>query len=398
VTLTSDRPDVSIVIPTLNRRDLCEGCIGSIRRSLRGLHAEVVLVDNGSRDGTVERFRDEPGVVVLAHDGNEGFGAATNHGIATASGRDVVLLNNDTVVTPGWLEALRDAAYSSPAVGIAGPVTNSVSGTQMLAEVGYDRLDGLDAFAAERARTHAGVYTPFPRLVGYAIYVRREVLDAIGGFDTRFGTGNFEDDDLCLRAQVAGFTLVIAEGVFIHHFGSATFRSENVEYAAKMRENLARFSAKWGLPEPVEGQRSYDLQRALCMPFASAQHREPLGGPAPAPLTLDEQPRARVVTSLVDERSDVDALAAATLSLGAPHETTLVLGLDVPAVALDGLVERLGAVLDDPRLAALDVIALPGPIAEPRRLAALSGTALESGSPRWRAACAAIGQPLAAAA
>src|SRR5438552_11313740 len=84
------------------------------------------------------------------------------------------------------------------------------------------------------------------RLTGFCLLVRREVLDKIGGFDERYGVGFFDDDDLCVRAREAGFRLLVAQNVFIHHFGSRTFRGLGIDCEKQLASNFERFKDKWG--------------------------------------------------------------------------------------------------------------------------------------------------------
>jgi hypothetical protein len=111
---------------------------------------------------------------------------------------------------------------------------------------GYPDLNGLDAFAAKHREVKAGQGAFVDRLTGFCLLVRREVLDKIGGFDERYGIGFFDDDDLCLRARDAGFKLVVANDVYIHHFGSRTFNSLGVDCRLQLAVNLEQFKNKWG--------------------------------------------------------------------------------------------------------------------------------------------------------
>src|SRR4029078_3739096 len=121
--------------------------------------------------------------------------------------------NNDTVVTPGWLDTLARISLTDwPLVGLVGPVTNYAPDTQGI-RPGYVGLDGLDLFAERRSREFAGKTISVNRLTGFCLLARREVLDRIGAFDERFGLGFFDDDDLCFRAREAGVRLLVAQEV-----------------------------------------------------------------------------------------------------------------------------------------------------------------------------------------
>jgi GT2 family glycosyltransferase/thioredoxin-like negative regulator of GroEL len=241
-------PLVSIAILTLNGLHHTRLCLESIERAT-DLPYELLLVDNGSTDGTVDYLRDfaalRSNVSLVLNAENKGFAGGNNQALALARGKHVVLLNNDTVVTSGWLSRLVDTVERLPGVGLVGPVSNYVSGAQLV-DAGYGTLDELERFAADWGASHDRRFQPTGRLVGFCLLMTREVVDAVGGLDERFGSGNFEDDDLCLRARSAGFGCVIARDVFIHHTGSQTFLGAGIDYRASIERNWAVFEEKWG--------------------------------------------------------------------------------------------------------------------------------------------------------
>ncbi|MCA9752976.1 MAG: glycosyltransferase [Gemmatimonadetes bacterium] len=264
----ASRPSASIVILTRNQLPHTQRCLESIERHTPEPH-EIVVVDNGSTDGTVKWVADwaasRPHVLLLENLGNRGFGAGCNAGIAAAHGREIVLLNNDTVVTSGWLTGLLDVLDDHPDCGIVGPMTNYASGPQVLAQPGYGDLDELDAFALERAAEFAGQSHAARRLPAFCWLVRRTLIDAIGGFDPVFGLGNFEDDDFCLRAAQAGFSARYALDVFVHHVGSRTFAGEKIDYREAMERNFEIFKAKWEM-DPSAELGSYPFESLVTRP------------------------------------------------------------------------------------------------------------------------------------
>lgn len=241
---TPGRELVSIVVPVWNNLALTRTCLGSLRRYTREPY-EVVVVDNGSTDGTPEYLATVPGIRVVRNDRNLGFAAACNQGLAAASGRHAVLLNNDVVLTPEWLEGLLAHVHADPRIGIVGPRTNFAGGPQQLPTVGYRSLDGLEAFARERRRQHLGERTILDRVTGLCMLISGPCLRKVGALDERFGIGNFEDDDYCVRARLAGFQCAIAHDVFVHHFGSQTFRALGIDYRALLEKNRRIFLEKW---------------------------------------------------------------------------------------------------------------------------------------------------------
>jgi tetratricopeptide (TPR) repeat protein len=133
-----------------------------------------------------------------------------------------------------------------PETGLVGPTSNRAGGPQQLDDAEYGP-GGHDAFARALAARNAGRTEEVERLVGFCLLVRREVVDAIGGLDERFGFGNFEDDDFTLRARIEGFGARVAHDSFVHHVGNQTFHSAGIEYQHQMLQNWRRFKEKWGI-------------------------------------------------------------------------------------------------------------------------------------------------------
>lgn len=233
----------SIVVVTHNQLAWTRLCLESVRR-LTDEPYEFILVDNGSTDGTPEFLASIPGARGITNPENRGFPAAANQGIRVSSGRQVLLLNNDTVLTTGWLRRLLTALHSDPRIGLAGPCSNFVSGPQQVA-VAYESLEGLDGFAWDFGKQHDGRVEDVDRLVGFCLLIRREVIGKVGLLDERFGVGCFEDDDYTLRALSAGYRAVIARDAFVHHDGGRTFRGAGVDFAALMEKNRRLFEEKW---------------------------------------------------------------------------------------------------------------------------------------------------------
>ena len=240
----------SIVMLTSNQLEYTRMCLASLRACTDEPY-EVIVVDNGSTDGTVDYLRRLEGVRLISNAENRGFPAAVNQGVRASRGDYVVLINNDCIVTTGWLTRLQSAANSGPEIGLVGPYSNCVSGQQQI-PVDYQILSELDGFAWEWAKTHAGQRLLTERLVAFCLLITRPVIDRIGVLDERFGLGNFEDDDYCRRALEAGFKAVIAEDAFVHHFGSITYRSMGSGYASLMDHNRRLFLEKWNEKSTTE--------------------------------------------------------------------------------------------------------------------------------------------------
>jgi GT2 family glycosyltransferase/Tfp pilus assembly protein PilF len=240
-------PKVSIIIAAFNQADYTKKCLESIKRFTKVSH-EIILIDNASSDRTEKMFPNEINYVrYFRNKSNVGFPAAINQGILQSIGEYVLILNNDTIVTEGWLERMVNAAESDKQTGIVGPISNAVSGVQLDKNASYKNVSELPAYAAKVRKQNADQLIEFPRVAFLCTLIKREVIEKLGGLDERFSPGNFEDDDFCLRAQLAGYKTVIVKDVFIHHYGSKSFTANGIEkYAERLRINEGIFVNKWG--------------------------------------------------------------------------------------------------------------------------------------------------------
>ncbi|WLI08996.1 glycosyltransferase [Pseudomonas sp. FP597] len=241
---------VSIVLVTYNNLNLTIQCVNSILRNTTWPHYQLIVVDNGSDDGTaeyLERLRQAvPTTRVILNSDNRGFAAANNQGLREADGDVLLLLNNDTVVPGGWLDPLV-RHLRDPSIGLVGPVTNAV-GNEAKVEVSYTDIQQMQAFADHYTAARRGHSFDIPMLAMFCVAFRRNILDEVGYLDETFGIGMFEDDDYSRRVQTAGYRTVCAEDAFIHHYGQASFRKliASGEYQALWDKNQAYFESKWG--------------------------------------------------------------------------------------------------------------------------------------------------------
>lgn len=234
----------SIVIATFNGIEWTKRCITSVfRHTIEPF--EFIFVDNGSTDGTPDYLGAIPGATVIRNAENRGYAAACNQGMAVASGTHIVLLNNDTIVTPAWLTTLMACLDRDPSIGIVGPVSNNVAPIQRVhAPV---TPNSIDAFAENwrLLNANAGFYAH--RLIGFCMLFRRSLLNEIGGMDERFFPGNYEDDDFSIRARIRGNRLWVAKDVFIHHEGGGTFKANGLASRLLSVRNAEKFREKWSV-------------------------------------------------------------------------------------------------------------------------------------------------------
>lgn len=238
---TPPRGLTSIIVPCFNGLAYTKQCLESVAAHTKARH-EVIVVDNGSTDGTTAYARARARVV--RNETNLGFAKAINQGMRAARGRYLVWLNNDVVVTPGWLERLIECADRAPWIAAVGPCTNETVGFQRVEAPALKRPRDLAMFSQAWALRHAGQAQGVHRLTGFCLLLKREAVDRVGFLDERFGVGTYEEFDYCLRLRQAGYDLAVARDAFVLHHGHKTFRSF-AAMAEQARRNREIFLDKW---------------------------------------------------------------------------------------------------------------------------------------------------------
>jgi GT2 family glycosyltransferase/Flp pilus assembly protein TadD len=300
-------PLTSILVLAWNQEKYNRICVESIRRNTRARY-ELILIDNGSTDGTLKYFRTVSGAKVLVNKENLGFAAGFNRGLDEASGDFVVLLNNDTVVTEGWLEALLAGFAVDSSLGVLGPTSNCISGPQLVADVPYKDEAGLQEFARRRQALFADRIDVVPRITGFCMALTRDLIDRIGLLDTRFGVGNFEDDDYCLRARLAGFKVGICPASFVHHYGSVSFRASGEDYQALLQKNQQIFREKWAaLGQASGGSDENEASRPGVAQISPDGDEPGLTGKTPGIGTVDRDGDAAGEEEMLSPKSNAAA-------------------------------------------------------------------------------------------
>lgn len=259
-------PLVSIVIVTFNNQDLNRQCLESLLGDTDYPNFEVIVVDNGSHEGTPELLRRvaaaDPRVRIILNPDNKGFAAANNQALAIARGDFLCLLNNDTVVAGAWLSTLVRYLQRDPRLGLIGPVTNAI-GNEAQIPVDYEQIGDMPGWAAAHCRRHRGQLVDIGMLAFFCVVMPRAVYRTVGPLDEAFGIGMFEDDDYNDRVRAAGFAVKLARDSFIHHWQRASFKLlGEEEYLRVYYENKDRYREKSALTVPR--RRALEALRQRC--------------------------------------------------------------------------------------------------------------------------------------
>ncbi len=244
------RPRVSVVVLTHGNLALTRDCLASLERCREGVELEVIVVDNASTDGTPEFLsawaagRGDARVILNA--ANLGFAAGNNVGLAAAGGDYLVILNNDTVVTPWWAWRLVGHLRNEPAIGVIGALTNNIGNEARVATT-YASLDAMPAQAERITRPNVGRWFALHTAAFFCVMLPRTTYERCGPLCEDYGVGMFEDDDYCRRVQQAGLVVACAEDVFVHHHLSASFdRLGEARKRELFETNQAIYESKWG--------------------------------------------------------------------------------------------------------------------------------------------------------
>ena len=238
-----------IIIPTYNGVEFVKGCMDSIRKNTKDYF--IVVVDDGSDTFISSKDLESKGqkdFYLYTNMENSGFPVSCNVGINIAfrlNPEYICILNDDTIVTDKWLERMIGTFKKNEKIGIVGCTTNEISGPQRLLTRRYDSQEELDFAAEELYFQNKGKIEYYHRIVGFCMLIKKKVIEDIGYFNEIFSPGNYEDNDYSLRAIAAGYLCAICKEVYIHHFGSSTFKKDEEEYNKLLLANKEKFDMLW---------------------------------------------------------------------------------------------------------------------------------------------------------
>jgi GT2 family glycosyltransferase len=384
---------VSVIVLTWNQLDATRRCVEGLRSSVR-MDMELIAVDNGSTDGSVDFWKQQVAssldgrapVRVIFNPENQGFPVGCNQGLAIAQGEYVLFLNNDAIVHRGTVERMAAWLRSDPTIGLVGCRSNYAGSEQMILGSPRGEQSEVERFAERWVQQHDGMGSPCSKLIGLCLMGRREVFERIGGFDPRFTPGNFEDDDICVRVLRAGYRVWLAHDAFVDHEGHRTISKLSIDYKALLERNRQLFYAKWGGAQgeslPMVSARAARGSFDEAFDFISPQQD------APWPLSSSRSRRLLAwprwdapvdITRLLSAIAGLPSEAAADWSLCLRFDPQRDGSLSEALTGLEQAAEPFGADLDD-----LEVLLVDDPIDPadwPRLGAAVSASvALDRGS------------------
>jgi GT2 family glycosyltransferase/SAM-dependent methyltransferase/glycosyltransferase involved in cell wall biosynthesis len=259
-----DEPEVSIIVPVHDNWALTAACLRSLSLDASAVRYEIIAVDDASTDETRELLPAVAGIRAVRLDENLGFVGAVNAGLGAASGRFIVLLNNDTLVRPGWLEALVKTVEVEDNVGVVGAKLVYPDGRLQEAggiiwrdATGYNYGKGGDADDPAFNFLRDVDYCS-----GACLLVRREILDTVGGLDSRYAPAYYEDTDLAFAARKLGYRVVYQPESEICHVEGASHGTDEGSGIKRHQElNRVTFRLKWQTELEGQAESSAELVR-----------------------------------------------------------------------------------------------------------------------------------------
>ncbi|MCP4536826.1 MAG: glycosyltransferase family 2 protein [Chloroflexi bacterium] len=236
----------SVIIVAYNSGDLLRDCVASIRSTRSTV--EIVVVDNASTDGAVERVKAEfPSIRAVRSERNTGFGAGNNLGTRCAKGTFLVFLNPDAIVTDGWLEAMVRPLAEDSSIGLVTPKVLLQNNSDRINVTGLNvHLSGISMCRGlGDSRVAFDEATLVAAISGVAFAVRREVFEAVGGFDKDFFL-YMEDVDLSLRVWLEGYRcLYVPQAVIRHDYDEVEVGTRKTFYVEQGRYLMLLKSFSW---------------------------------------------------------------------------------------------------------------------------------------------------------
>jgi GT2 family glycosyltransferase/SAM-dependent methyltransferase len=275
-------PLASIFVPAYNRLDKTRTCVESILKYTSDIDYELVLVDNGSSDGTLHFFQSvsHSRKKIIRVTKNIGAFYGGNLGIENATGKFIVAVANDVYVTRNWLSNMLKCAESDPRIGMVNPRASNVSNLQH-ADIAFKGFKEMQEKAAKHNTPDPRKWHERLRLVTLGTVFKRECLDMVGKGDYGF-FHDFADDDLTFRARRAGYKAILCGDVFVHHDHDLLKDNDLQELTRRLEKGKAVFREKYFGVDAWDDVNNYEINM-----MSMVNPEEKRGSPAPAILGMD---------------------------------------------------------------------------------------------------------------
>jgi GT2 family glycosyltransferase/glycosyltransferase involved in cell wall biosynthesis len=302
------RRPIAVVVPVYAGLATTLACLETVLATIER-DTRVIIIDDGSPDpelsAALGRFATNKRASLIRHQQNRGFPASANAGLKLAAGHDVVLLNSDTLVPPGWLERLRAAAYAAANIGTANPLSNDATILSYPDSGGGNsvpsRAEAIKIDRLTRAANGNDVID-IPTAVGFCMYIRRDCLDATGMLrEDVFAQGYGEENDFCIRARHLGWRHVAATGLFVAHVGGQSFGAAAKHLLARNMAVLNRLHP--GYDELIAAHVAADPLRAARRRIDLARWRRARGASARRAVVFITHDSGGGVERVVAERA-----------------------------------------------------------------------------------------------
>jgi len=235
-----------IIIPIWNQLDITKKCIDSLEKNTKYPY-ELLIIDNASEVNTSDylkslKTRFGKKLTLIRNKENEGFIKAVNKGINLSKAKYLCILNNDTIVTEGWLGEMVKVIDQDPSIGIINPSSNSLGQK-------VPKGEGLDEYA-KKMKSKTGRSGAIGSALGFCMLIKSELFRKVGRFDEIFGTGNYDDTDFSSRAKREGYRVVRALASYVYHEEQHSFKIVK-SYRHDFEKNKKIFESRWGKTKRV---------------------------------------------------------------------------------------------------------------------------------------------------
>ncbi len=230
-----------IIMPVWDQLKLTKRCLESITRHTHYPY-RMIIIDNGSDKNVKEYLKDaasQTRSLLIRNEENLGFIKAVNQGLKSSSAEYLCIINNDTVVTDGWLGEMIDIARLKKEIGLINPSSNNLGQ--------HTGRDTVDEYAA-KLKQLKGQYIELGSSVGFCMLMKRRLFEEIGYLDEIYRGGNFDDTDYSRRAEKKGYFSVRAKGAYVYHEMKSSFAKIR-DYEESFSRNRDIYNSRWGRPK-----------------------------------------------------------------------------------------------------------------------------------------------------